>query len=171
VAGHAGLFSTADDLSIFAQMLLGGGSYGSAQVLTSTTVDRMTTPQSPHGKKGLRGFGWAIEAPFVSNRQELFPAGAYGHLGYTGTALWVDPVTDTYIIVLTNRVHPDGKGDVKELRAQIKKIVARSLGPLSVKQVLHRLPLLADSYDCAKSNALQDLREKGTAGTEVLSGN
>ncbi len=135
VAGHAGLFSTADDLSIFAQMLLNGGSYHGTKILTSETVDMMTAPQSPPGKKDLRGFGWALEAPFVSNREELLPAGAYGHLGYTGTAIWIDPITDTYIIVLTNRVYPDGKGDVRELRARIKKVVADSLGPLSVGQI------------------------------------
>jgi uncharacterized protein YbbC (DUF1343 family)/CubicO group peptidase (beta-lactamase class C family) len=169
VAGHAGLFSTADDLSIFAQMLLNGGSYRSVQILTSKTVDRMTMPQSPPGKKDLRGFGWDTEAPFVSNREELFPAGAYGHLGYTGTALWIDPITDTYIIVLTNRVHPDGKGDVKELRAQIKKVVADSLGPLSVEQVLHRRPSVADFYDNTRSYPPENVHRKVMTGIDVLS--
>jgi CubicO group peptidase (beta-lactamase class C family) len=155
VTGHAGLFSTADDLSVFAQMLLNGGSYHGTKILTSEAVDMMTAPQSPPGKKDLRGFGWALEAPFVSNREELLPAGAYGHLGYTGTAIWIDPITDTYIIVLTNRVYPDGKGDVRELRARIKKVVADSLGPLSVEQILHKRPSLADFYSDAKKQTPQ----------------
>jgi len=168
VAGHAGLFSTADDLSIFAQTLLNGGSYHGTQILASETVDMMTEPQSPPGKKDLRGFGWALEAPFVSNREELFPAGAYGHLGYTGTAIWIDPITDTYIIVLTNRVYPDGKGDIKELRTRIKKVVADSYGPLSVEQILHKRPSLANFYNDAKKRAPQNLRGKVMTGIDIL---
>ncbi len=150
VAGHAGLFSTADDLSVFAQTLLNGGSYHGTQILARKTVDMITSPQSPHGKKKLRGLGWDLEAPFVFNREALLPAGAYGHLGYTGTAIWIDPITDTYIIVLTNRVYPDGRGDVKELRAQIKKIVADTLGPLSVGEIVNKRPSLAGFYNGKK---------------------
>ena len=142
VAGHAGLFSTADDLSVFAQMLLNRGNYRGTQILAPETVDMMTSPQSPDGKKEIRGLGWSLEAPFVSNRDELPPMGAYGHLGYTGTAIWIDPITDTYIIILTNRVYPDGRGDVKELRAQIKKVVSDSLGPLSVGEIGSRVAIL-----------------------------
>ncbi|MFI5293578.1 MAG: exo-beta-N-acetylmuramidase NamZ domain-containing protein [Thermodesulfovibrionales bacterium] len=169
VAGHAGLFSTADDLSIFAQTLLNGGKHGNTQILTPETVDTMTATQTPAGKKNLRGFGWDVEAPFASNREELFPAGAYGHLGYTGTALWIDPVSDTYIIVLTNRVYPDGKGDIKELRAQIKKTVADALGPVSDEQVLHRRPSLVSCYERIKRHRAQGLREKVLTGIDVLS--
>jgi uncharacterized protein YbbC (DUF1343 family)/CubicO group peptidase (beta-lactamase class C family) len=169
VAGHAGLFSTVDDLSVFAQMLLNGGKYRGTRILSSATIDRMTEPQSPPGKKDLWGFGWDIEAPFVSNREQ-FSAGAYGHLGYTGTALWIDPITDTYIIVLTNRVYPDGKGDVKELRAQIKKVVADSFGPLSAEQVLQRRPSLARCYTEVKSYARRDESDsKVMTGIDVLS--
>lgn len=170
VAGHAGLFSTADDLSIFAQTLLNGGKRGNTQILTPETVDTMTAPQTPAGKKNLRGFGWDVEAPFASNREDLFPAGAYGHLGFTGTALWIDPVSDTYIIVLTNRVYPDGKGDVKELRSQIKKTVADALGPFSDKQVLDRRPSLASWYERGERHRAQGLRgERVLTGIDVLS--
>ena len=136
VAGHAGLFSTADDLSLFAQMLLSGGSGNGVRIIKPATIEEMSLPQPPSNGKTLRGFGWDIEAPFASNRDDLFQSGAYGHLGYTGTALWIDPVTQTYIIILTNRVHPDGKGNVKELRARIKKTVSDALGPLMGGQVL-----------------------------------
>lgn len=156
IAGHAGLFSTADDLSVFSQMLLNGGSFHGVRVLSPPTVEEMTTPQSPPGKAKLRGLGWDLDAPFSSNREELFQVGSYGHLGYTGTAIWIDPVTQTYIILLTNRVHQDGGGDVKELRAKIKRIVADALGPLSSEQVLARRPLLKNYYELMKRYAVQD---------------
>jgi CubicO group peptidase (beta-lactamase class C family) len=146
IAGHAGLFSTADDLSIFAQMMLNAGSMGSVKILKPETVDQMTIPQSPPGTNRLRGLGWDLDAPFASNTEEIFPVGSYGHLGYTGTALWIDPVTETYIIVLTNRVHPAGGGDVKALRAEIKKAVSDALGPLSNNQILSRRPSLAAGF-------------------------
>lgn len=165
VAGHAGLFSTADDLSVFAQMLLGDGNYRGKRILRAETVAMMTTPQSPPDKKNIRGFGWDLEAPFVSNREELPPVGAYGHLGYTGTALWIDPVTDTYIIVLTNRVHPDGKGDVKELRTAIKKIVSDAVGPVSAQQVLAK----RHSLTGVKSSAGGD-SSKGGRDTKMMTG-
>jgi uncharacterized protein YbbC (DUF1343 family)/CubicO group peptidase (beta-lactamase class C family) len=164
VSGHAGIFSTADDLSIFARMLLNKGSYRGKKVLSPASVEAMTLPQSPPGRKDLRGFGWEIEPPFASNREDLFPAGAYGHLGYTGTALWIDPITETYIILLTNRLHPDGKGDVKELRAAIKKIVGDALGPVSAEQVLQMRPSLAAFY------ASREEELSGPAGKKVMTG-
>lgn len=146
IAGHAGLFSTADDLSLFARMMLNAGSMGSVKILKPETVDQMTTSQSPPGTNRLRGLGWDIDAPFASNAEEMFPIGSYGHLGYTGTALWIDPVTETYIIVLTNRVHPAGRGDVKALRTEIKTAVSDALGPLSNNQTLNKRPSLAAGF-------------------------
>ena len=101
VAGDAGLFSTADDLAIFAQALLDGGH----DVLTPATVAKMTTPQQPVNGTVLRGFGWDIDSSFSTNRGELLPVGSYGHTGFTGTSLWIDPATNTYIVLLTNAVH------------------------------------------------------------------
>lgn len=155
IAGHAGLFSTADDLSVFSQMLLNSGSLHGVQVLSPRTVEEMTTPQSPSGKAKLRGLGWDLDAPFSSNREELLQVGSYGHLGYTGTAIWIDPITQTYIILLTTRVHPDGEY-VMELRAKIKRIVADALGPLSSEQVLAKRPLLKNYYELIEKKAVQD---------------
>ena len=101
VAGHAGLFSTADDLAIFAQALLDGG----RGVLTPATIAKMTAPQQPVNGTAVRGFGWDIDSPFSTNRGELLPVGGYGHTGFTGTSLWIDPATKTYIVLLTNAVH------------------------------------------------------------------
>jgi uncharacterized protein YbbC (DUF1343 family)/CubicO group peptidase (beta-lactamase class C family) len=122
VAGHAGLFSTADDLSVFAQALLSGN-----QVLSRLAIEKMTTPQQPATATSLRGLGWDIDSPFASNRGELLPVGSYGHTGFTGTSLWIDPVTDTYIILLTNAVHPNGHGTVVSLRAHVANAVADAL--------------------------------------------
>jgi len=128
VAGHAGLFSTAADLSKFAQALLNGST-----VLRSLAVEKMTTPQQPPTSDSLRGFGWDIDSPLSSNRGELLPVGSFGHTGWTGTSLWIDPTTRTYIILLTNSVHPRGKGNVIALRAKIATAVAATL-PLTVSE-------------------------------------
>jgi uncharacterized protein YbbC (DUF1343 family)/CubicO group peptidase (beta-lactamase class C family) len=153
VAGHAGLFSTADDLSIFAQTLLDGGRNQNVQILSPFTSEKMTTPQSPPDKMPWRGLGWDIDAPFCSNRTELFPAGSYGHKGYTGTGIWIDPVSKTYIIILTNRVYPSEKGDAEPLRAQIISLVADVLGPLSEGQALASRPTLVDYIEQVKSHS------------------
>ncbi len=128
VAGHAGVFSTADDLAIFAQALLDGG----RGVLTPATVAKMTSPQQPVNGTAVRGFGWDIDSPFSTNRGELLPVGGYGHTGFTGTSLWIDPATKTYIVLLTNAVHmnvvpPKEKGSAVALRTKVATAVAAAL--------------------------------------------
>jgi len=124
VAGHAGLFSTADDLSKFAQTLLDGG----GPILSPLAVEKMTTPQQPPNASTLRGFGWDIDSPFSSNRGDFLPVGSFGHTGFTGTSLWIDPTTKTYIILLTNAVHPRGHNAATvSLRARIATAVAAAL--------------------------------------------
>jgi uncharacterized protein YbbC (DUF1343 family)/CubicO group peptidase (beta-lactamase class C family) len=135
VAGHAGLFSTADDLSLFAQMLLNGGSMRGVSILSSLMVEKMTVPQTPPDKAALRGLGWDIDSPFTSNRGEIFPVGSYGHTGFPGTSIWIDPFSETYVIILTNRVHPRGNGNAGPLYSKIATIVASSLEPASMEQV------------------------------------
>jgi uncharacterized protein YbbC (DUF1343 family)/CubicO group peptidase (beta-lactamase class C family) len=122
VAGHAGLFSTADDLARFAQALLGG-----SKILSPLTVEKMTTPQQPPTATAVRGFGWDIDSPLSSNRGELLPVGSFGHTGWTGTSLWIDPTTRTYIIILSNSVHPRGEGNAVPLRSKVATAVAASL--------------------------------------------
>lgn len=122
VAGHAGLFSTADDLSIFAEEMLHG-----SRILNRLTVEKMTTPQTPANAASVRGLGWDIDSPFASNRGELLPVGSYGHTGFTGTSLWIDPVTDTYVILLTNAVHPHVGKSVVSLRARVATAVVDGL--------------------------------------------
>ena len=121
VAGHAGLFSTADDLAKFAQELLNGH-----RILSRLAIEKMSTPQQPQNAASLRGLGWDIDSPFSSNRGELLPVGSFGHTGFTGTSLWIDPVTNTYIIILTNAVHPHG-GSATPLRSRIATAVVQAL--------------------------------------------
>jgi len=123
VAGHAGLFSTADDLAKFAQALLSGGD----GILSAEAVTKMTQPEQPPSAPVLRGFGWDIDSPFSSNRGDFLPVGSYGHTGFTGTSLWIDPTTETYIIFLTNSVHPRGKGNAIGLRSKVATEVAAAL--------------------------------------------
>jgi uncharacterized protein YbbC (DUF1343 family)/CubicO group peptidase (beta-lactamase class C family) len=122
VAGHAGVFSSADDLAKFAQALLDG-----SPVLSKLAIEKMTMPQQPPTSPAIRGFGWDIDSPYSSNRGELLPVGSFGHTGFTGTSIWIDPTTRTYIILLTNAVHPRGKGNVISLRVKVATAVADAL--------------------------------------------
>jgi uncharacterized protein YbbC (DUF1343 family)/CubicO group peptidase (beta-lactamase class C family) len=128
VAGHAGVFTTADDLARFCRMILGGGAIpGGARVLSPLGVARMTSPATPAGEPNIRGFGWDIDSSYSANRGELMPLGSFGHTGFTGTSIWIDPATQVYIVFLSSRLHPDGKGDVTPLRARVGTIVQSSL--------------------------------------------
>ncbi|MGA2808637.1 MAG: serine hydrolase [Terracidiphilus sp.] len=122
VAGHAGLFSTGDDMARFAEDFLSGFT-----VLSRPAVEKMSTPQQPANAASLRGLGWDIDSPFSSNRGELLPVGSFGHTGFTGTSLWIDPVTDSYIILLTNAVHPRGGHSVVSLRSRVATAVVEGL--------------------------------------------
>ena len=122
VAGQAGLFSTGDDLAKFAQALLNGG----GGILSPLTVEKMTRPEQPPSAPVLRGFGWDIDSPLSSNRGDLLPVGGYGHTGWTGTSMWIDATTQTYIILLTNAVHPRG-GNAIALRSKVATAVAAEL--------------------------------------------
>ncbi len=130
VAGHAGLFSTADDLAIFCRMLLGGGAVGTTRILSPLAVARMTSPATPAGEANIRGFGWDIDSSYSANRGELLPLGSFGHTGFTGTSIWIDPATGVFVVFLSNRVHPDGRGDVTPLRARVATIVGAALLPV-----------------------------------------
>jgi uncharacterized protein YbbC (DUF1343 family)/CubicO group peptidase (beta-lactamase class C family) len=127
VAGHAGLFSTADDLAIFCQMIMNGGEYGGARILSPLGVAEMTRPRQVTDEGGSRGLGWDVNTSFSSNRGDLFPVGSFGHTGFTGTSVWIDPASETFVVFLSNRVHPDGKGDVGPLRARVANIVASAI--------------------------------------------
>lgn len=130
VAGHAGLFSTADDIARFARMLLRGGELDGVRVLSPLTVARMTSPSTPDDESNVRGLGWDMDSSYSANRGELLPVGSFGHTGFTGTGLWIDPATQVFVVFMSNRVHPDGKGDVTPLRARVATIAASAFTAL-----------------------------------------
>jgi uncharacterized protein YbbC (DUF1343 family)/CubicO group peptidase (beta-lactamase class C family) len=154
VAGHAGVFSTADDLVKFAQAVLNGST-----ILSPLMIEKMTTPQQPPTSQVLHGFGWDIDSPFSSNRGDLLPVGSFGHTGFTGTSLWIDPTTRTFIIVLTNAVHPRGKGSAVSLRSKIATAVAAAL------------PLTTDEQDKMRWQSITGYNEAQTAARRVASRN
>ncbi len=127
VAGHAGVFSTAGDLALFAQMLLDNGESRGERLLSRKAVALMTTPQNTPGISTRRGLGWDIQSVYSKDFNASFPLGSFGHTGYTGTSIWIDPGSQTYLIILTNRLHPRGKGQVKLLRAKIAAALAAAL--------------------------------------------
>src|SRR5215472_12064634 len=125
VAGQAGVFSTADDLSKFCQMLLDGGD----GLFSPVTIRKFTTPETPIGQPILRGLGWDIDSPYSGNRGELFPVGpSFGHTGFTGTSIWIDPASQTYVILLSNSGHPHLRKPITPLRRQIATIAAAGVG-------------------------------------------
>ncbi|MGH9404298.1 MAG: exo-beta-N-acetylmuramidase NamZ domain-containing protein [Terriglobia bacterium] len=136
IAGHAGLYSTAGDLAIYAQMLLNGGIYHGVRVLSPMTVMKMTTPASPPRSIAVHGLGWDIDTAFSSNRGELFPVGSFGHTGWTGTSIWIDPFSKTYVIILTDAVHPGAHGNVIPLRAKIATLAAAAFGRMPTHEEL-----------------------------------
>ncbi len=126
-AGHAGLFGTASDLARFGAMLLSDGALGGARILAPLTAARLRSPATPPGLRDRRGLGWDIDSRYSASRGDLFPVGSFGHTGFTGTSIWIDPASETLVILLSNRVHPDGEGDVRALRAQVATLAAAAV--------------------------------------------
>ena len=163
VAGHAGVFSTAHDVSIFAQGLLDRRAGRPSEFpLTEATLELMTTPQQPGHTAGqldaaneatreavakkpnttdpllaprypaikaqnLRGFGWDIDTGLSTPRGVVFPIGSFGHTGFTGTTLWIDPGSDTYVVLLTNSIHLRGSPPISDLRGDVATAAAQAL--------------------------------------------
>src|SRR2546425_2093841 len=173
VAGHAGLFSTAGDLAIFCQMLLNGGGFNGVRILGPMTIAMMTRPHVVAENGSARGLGWDIATSFSANRGDLFPLGSFGHTGFTGTSIWIDPASDSFVIFLSNRVHPDGKGDVGQLRGRVATIVASSItDPTVAKTREESANAAADLLaSLARLNASRGaVNENTVADAQVLTG-
>ncbi len=127
VAGHAGLFSTASDLARYARMMLNMGELDGVRIFTPETVKLMTSPQCSPGVNVLHGLGWDIDSPYAGPRGHLFPIGSYGHTGWTGTSIWIDPYSKTFVIFLSNRNHPTEAGNVIGLRRQLGTLAAEAV--------------------------------------------
>ena len=139
VAGHAGLFITAADLARYARMLLNLGELDGVRILKPVTVRLMTSVQSPPEIPAKRGLGWDIDSAFSGPRGEHFPVGSYGHTGWTGGSLWIDPSSKTFIIFLSNRNHPTEAGSVIALRRKLGTLAAESLADVSFPKLISQL--------------------------------
>ena len=142
-AGHAGLFGTADDLTRYCRMILGGGQLEGTRILSESTVREMTTPR-PMPDGDVRSYCFDVDTPYSSPRGDRFPRGtSFGHTGFTGTMFWMDPASKAFVILLTNSVHPEGKGNVISLRRYVSTAVAEQLlGPAPTPAVLTGIDVL-----------------------------
>jgi uncharacterized protein YbbC (DUF1343 family)/CubicO group peptidase (beta-lactamase class C family) len=127
VAGHAGLFSTARDLSRFAQAMLRGGANDSGRAMSERTLDAFTAPHDVPG--AVRALGWDVRSAYSTNRGDGLSPRAYGHGGYTGTSLWIDPEKRLFVLLLSNRVHPNGKGSMNALAGKVAHLAATVAAP------------------------------------------
>lgn len=143
VAGHAGLFTTAPDLARYARMLLQKGKLDGVRLFNPATVELMTSVQTPPDLTARRGLGWDIDTGYSSPRGNVFPLGSYGHSGFTGTSLWIDPFSKTFVIFLCNRIHPTERGpSVVPLRRTIGTLAAEAIRDFDFKNVPGALPPL-----------------------------
>ncbi len=166
VAGHAGLFSTASDLAVYAQMMLGRGQYGGVRVLAAETVDQLTAPHRVPG--GLRGLGWDMRTGYSSNRGKTFSPRAFGHGGFTGTVLWIDPQHELFVIFLSNRLHPDGKGAVNPLAGRIGTIAVEAIAGRQTSEVSK--PSEVSARPAGARSALPQPPSPGVTKPVVLTG-
>ncbi len=127
VAGHAGVFTTAGDLARYARMLLNEGELDGARVFKPETVRWMTSVQTPANVTARRGLGWDIDSPHSGPRGKHFALGSYGHTGWTGTSIWIDPASRTLVVFLSNRNHPNEGTGVGDLRARLATLAAEAL--------------------------------------------
>ncbi len=158
VAGHAGLFSTAHDVAAMVRMLMAGGSAGKRQLLSRGTIAEATRNQLPAEFEIERGLGWDISSPYAYQRGERFPRSGFGHTGWTGASIWVDPGSETFVILLTNRNHPAEGTSIKSLRIEVGTLAAEAVG------YTDRVPLAA-----AESDEISSLVAAGGDGL-VLNG-
>jgi uncharacterized protein YbbC (DUF1343 family)/CubicO group peptidase (beta-lactamase class C family) len=164
IAGHAGVFSTAGDLALYAQTLI-----SRKTILADDIIEKMTTPQQPPNATEVRGLGWDIDSSFSSNRGSLLPVGSFGHTGFTGTSLWIDPYTNTYIILLTNSVMPRQGAALISLRARVATAIAGVLH-LDVSDATREKQLSITGYNetAAASRRLSARNGHVLTGIDVL---
>ena len=140
VGGSAGVFTTAGDVARYARMLLNEGELDGVRVLSRESVRLMTTVQTSAGVEWRRGAGMDIDTPYSRPRGSLFPIGSYGHTGFTGCVLWIDPYSKTFYVFLSNRVYPDDKANVLELYSKLGTLVAGAVLDFDFAHVAGALP-------------------------------
>lgn len=142
VAGHAGVFTSMPDVARFARMMLRGGLHGDdVRLFNEASVAQMTTIATPAEFPARRGLGWDIDSPFSRPRGAVFPVGSYGHSGFTGTSLWIDPHSQTIVALLTSRLHPDGRGNIRDLRHRLATLAAAAVEDFDFSAVEAPAPL------------------------------
>jgi uncharacterized protein YbbC (DUF1343 family)/CubicO group peptidase (beta-lactamase class C family) len=168
VAGHAGVFSTAADLARYARMMLNKGELDRVRLFKPETVELMTSVQSPEKAPARRGLGWDIDSGYSRPRGKIFPLGSYGHTGFTGTSIWIDPFSQTFWIFLSNRVHPDGQGNILPLQAALANLAAEAVEGFDFAHVAGALPPRPSNQVAATSSSSITPTSSSTA--EVLNG-
>ena len=171
VAGHAGLFTTAADLARYARMLLNGGSLHGARIFKPETVALMTSVQTPPALPARRGLGWDIDTGYSGPRGKFFPLGSYGHTGWTGTSIWLDPFSQTFVIFLSNRNHPDETGNVNPLRARLGTLAAEAISDFNFAYVPGALAARAETEASPSTPGVADQKPaqfKTLNGIDVL---
>lgn len=163
VAGHAGLFTTASDVAKFARMVLNQGSAGGRRLFKPETVRLMTSVQTGTQVGARRGLGWDIDSGYSGPRGAVFPIGSFGHTGWTGTSLWIDPFSRTFVILMSNRNHPDETGNVLPLRNKLGTLAAEAIGGFNFSYVPGALPRATNELASAQTRRSQVLN-----GIDVL---
>lgn len=156
VTGHAGLFTTATDVARFGQMLLGEGELDGVRIFTPETVAQMTRPNQPPSITATRGLGWDLDSPHAHPRGEHFGETSYGHTGWTGTSIWIDPPSQSFIIFLTNRNHPSEAGRTKQTRIRLASLAAEATGVPTYQISLPRRTL--NGVDVLAARRFRDLK-------------
>ncbi|PYJ06688.1 MAG: hypothetical protein DME25_06000, partial [Verrucomicrobia bacterium] len=164
VAGHAGLFTSAPDLGRYARMLLHTGALGGTRILKPETIKLMTSVQTPGSVSVRRGLGWDIDSGYSGPRGKIFPLGSYGHTGWTGTSLWIDPFSQTSLIFLSNRNHPNESGNVGSLRSRLGTLAAEAISDFNFAYVPGALAARAEAESSAsRLGAATNISEKSPA--------
>ena len=168
--GTRGCSPTTADLARYARMMLGGGALGDVRLFKKETVALMTSVQSPPGISARRGLGWDIDSPYASLRGKKFPRGSYGHTGWTGTSLWIDPFSKSFLIFLSNRNHPTERGSVRSLRVRLADLAAQSISGFRFFASRRRAP----GIGCCRSgrqekNRHGDERDRSAARGKICS--
>ncbi len=169
VAGHAGLFTTANDLARYARMILNGGSLEGARILKTSTIQMMASVHTPSKVPDRRGLGWDIDSNYAGPRGNVFPIGSFGHTGWTGTCLWIDPYSQTFYIFVSNRNHPTEKGSVTALRRVLGTLAAEAVNGFDFSKVPGALPPRATTNKVTQIEVLEYAAADREA-TQVLNG-
>ena len=157
VQGHAGMFTTAADLARFSRMILNGGELDGFRFLQPETIRLMTAVQSPARIDDWRGLGWDIDTSYSKQRGSLFPLGGFGHTGFTGPSIWIDPYSESFVIFMSNRVHPDGTGDVLGLRRELGTLAAQAIEGFDFNSVPNALTKVRNGIDVLQQRDFSDL--------------